>query len=403
VTTRYTDGDLEALLADIESDLAERKESLRGDAPETVRQAVCAFANDLPDHRKAGVVFVGARDDGTPTGIPVTDELLINLANIKTDGNTLPPPTITVEKRHLRGSDMAVLSVEPADSPPVRFKGRVWIRIGPRRGIATAQDERILSEKRRSGDLPFDAQPVPTATVADINVRLFEEEYLPSAFAQDVLAANDRTPAQRLTATKMVSGPDAPVPTVLGLLVLGIRTRDFLPGAYVQFLRFGGTSLGDPVIDEQVLDGPVGDVIRRVDDKLQSHNRTAVDLTSGQTEVRVRPYPQAALQQIVRNAIMHRAYQATNAPVRVLWFDDRIEILSPGGPFGLAAQGRFGDPGVVDYRNPNLAEALKVLGFVQRFGVGIATARRELEKNGNPPLAFDANPAQVLCTLRARP
>jgi ATP-dependent DNA helicase RecG len=157
------------------------------------------------------------------------------------------------------------------------------------------------------------------------------------------------------------------------------------------------------VVDEQVIDGPVGDVLRRIDDKLLSHNRTAVDITSGVTEVRVRPYPQVALQQIVRNAVMHRAYQDTNAPARVCWFDDRIEILSPGGPFGMASQASFGTPGVVDYRNPNLAEALKVLGFVQRFGVGIANARRELEQNGNPPLSFDANPAQVLCTLRPRP
>ncbi len=64
---RYTDEQLEALLADIESDLAERKESWRGEATDTGRQAACAFANDLPDHRKPGVLFVGTRDDGTPS------------------------------------------------------------------------------------------------------------------------------------------------------------------------------------------------------------------------------------------------------------------------------------------------------------------------------------------------
>src|SRR5581483_7618469 len=103
---------------EIESDLVERKESLRGDAPSAIREAVCAFANDLPDHRRAGVVFVGARDDGTAAGLPMTDELLRQLADIKTDGNTLPPPTITVGKRSLLGSDLAVVTVEPSDSPP---------------------------------------------------------------------------------------------------------------------------------------------------------------------------------------------------------------------------------------------------------------------------------------------
>ena len=74
------------MLTDLESDLVERKESLQGDAPTKIRQAVCAFANDLPDHQRPGVVFVGADDDGNPTGIPVTDRLLLQLADVKTDG-----------------------------------------------------------------------------------------------------------------------------------------------------------------------------------------------------------------------------------------------------------------------------------------------------------------------------
>src|SRR5687767_442153 len=158
---RYSDSELEALLADVESDLAERKESWAGDAPEKGRQAVCAFANDLPDHRRPGVLFVGARDDGTPVdvGIIDLDDLLRTLADIKTDGQILPPPTLIAEKRRLRGRDVAVVTALPADAPPVRYKGRVWIRIGPRRGIATIQDERILNEKRRYRDLPFDVQP----------------------------------------------------------------------------------------------------------------------------------------------------------------------------------------------------------------------------------------------------
>ena len=70
------------MMGDLESDLVERKESLRGDTPVEIRQAVCAFANDLPDHRRPGVVFVGARDDGQPAAATVTDELLLQLAAV---------------------------------------------------------------------------------------------------------------------------------------------------------------------------------------------------------------------------------------------------------------------------------------------------------------------------------
>jgi ATP-dependent DNA helicase RecG len=301
----------------------------------------------------------------------------------------------------LRGQEMAVVTVLPADSPPVRYRGRVFIRIGPRRGIASAQDERILNEKRRHGDRPFDVRAVPSAALSDLDRRRFEDEYLPAAFAADILAANDRSYEQRLAATKMVVAADDPTPTVLGVLVLSPRTRDFLPGAYVQFLRIAGRGLADPVIDEQLIDGAVAEVLRRTDEKLGAHNRTAVDLTSEDRERRTFLYSMPALQQIVRNAIMHRSYEATNAPVRVTWYDDRIEISNPGGPFGAVTIENFGKPGVSDYRNPSLAEALRVLGFVQRFGVGIATARRELEANGNPPPEFEVNPSHVGVTVRA--
>lgn len=397
----YTDTELEALLRDLESDLVERKESFKGDAPTKAREAICAFANDLPDHRRPGVVFVGARDDGSPSGLPVTDELLRQLGDIKTDGNIVPPPSLNVEKRRLAGAEMAVITVQPSDTPPVRCRGRVWVRPGPRRSIATAQDERILNEKRRSHDRPFDVQPVRDASLGDLDLTRFESEYLPSAVAPDILEANDRTREQRLAAAKMVTSADDPVPTVLGLLVLGKTTRSFLEGAYVQFLRVEGTDLSGSVVDELAVGGTVADVIRRLEDKLTAHNRTRVDFTSGAVEQRAEQYPTVALQQICRNAILHRTYESTNSPVRVTWFDDRIEVVSPGGPFGVVTAENFGTPGIADYRNPNLAEAMRVLGYAQRFGSGIVLAQRAMAVNGSPPVEFQVDPGFVMAILRS--
>ena len=396
----FSDQELEQMLSDIESDHAERKETFKGTSPTTVRETVCAFANDLPDHRIPGVVFIGARDDGTPAGLDVNDQLLLQLADIKTDGNIVPPPTLTVEKRHLSGADMAVITVWPADSPPVKYKGRVHIRIGPRRGIASAQDERILNEKRRHRDRPFDVQPVRSAAFDDLDLARFQAEYLPAAVAPDILEANDRSEQQRLAATKMILSAEEPIPTVLGLLVVGKTTRSFLAGAYIQFLRIEGSELDDPIMDEDLIDGAVADVIRKLDEKLVAHNRVRVDFTSEAREQRMPMYPPVALQQISRNAVLHRNYEGTNAPVRVYWYDDRIEILSPGGPFGEVTRENFGTPGLTDYRNPNLAEAMRVLGYVQKFGGGIVAARRALERNGNPPLEFRVEQGHVLAILR---
>lgn len=397
---RIDDETLARLLTSGESDRVERKESLAGSAPDAIRAAICAFANDLPGYGQPGVVFVGVRDHGAPTGLIIGDELLRQLADMKTDGNTVPPPSLTVERRTVLGMDLAVVTVVPSDSPPVRYKGAICIRTGPRKGIATAQDERILNERRRHGDRPFDLEPVPSTSLADLNLRQFEDEYLPRAVAPEILEANDRTMAQRLAAAKMIAAADQPNATIVGLLVLGIRPRDLLAGAYVQFLRLAGRELADPIIDSEDIDGSISDILRRLDEKVKAHNRIGVELTRELRERKSQSYPLGAVQQLTRNAIMHRTYEATNAPVRVHWFDDRIEIISPGGPFGTVTAETFGRPGMTDYRNPNLAEAMRVLGFVQRFGVGIATARRLLVAEGHSEPEFHVTQSAVLVTVK---
>jgi ATP-dependent DNA helicase RecG len=400
---RYTDAELEALLDDTESDLAERKQSFMGDVPSKARQAVCAFANDLPNHNQAGVLFIGAKDNGTPSNEPITDRMLLSLADMKSDGNILPMPVITVEKRVLKGADMAVVTVLPSDMPPVKYSGRIWIRTGPRRATANEQEERILIEKRRHKNIPFDIYPVPSATLEDLSKTIFLNEYLPAAFAPDILEENHRTYEERLASCKMIVSPDDPTPTVLGLLAIGKSPQDFLEGSYIQFLRIDGTELADPVTDEEALGGSLSDALRRAEEKLRSHNRSALDAVSAPIHSKETPYPQPAIQQLLYNAVLHRTYERTNAPIRIYWFNDRIEIHSPGGPYGNVTAENFGRPGITDYRNPNIGDVLKTFGYIQAFGRGIAIARRELEKNGNLPLEFDVNTSAVVAILKAKP
>jgi ATP-dependent DNA helicase RecG len=347
----YTDTQLEALLDDLESDKAERKESWSGDSPTKGRQAICAFANDLPNHNEPGVLIVGAKDNGTPSGLAISDKLLMTLSDIKTDGRIVPPPTLTVEKRRFR-------------------------------------------------DQPFDARPCRSAEIGNLDLTWYAENYLPAAIAPEVLEANERSIEQRLASTRMILSPDDPTPTHLAVLTLTSQPRDFLPGCYVQFLQVAGLTLADQPTDAAEFEGRLADVIRRVEEKLDSHNRTAVDFTSGTLERRRQLYPMVALQQLFRNAVMHRTYEHTNSPIRITWYADRIEMISPGGPVGMVTRDNFGTPGFTDYRNPNLAGFLREMGFAQRFGAGIATARRECEINGNPPPEFDVQAAFIRATLR---
>jgi len=398
--TDMTDTELQQLLNDMESDRVERKESL-GDTGK-IRQAICAFANDMPNHRMPGVLFVGVRDDGTCANLPITDELLRTLADMRSDGNILPLPTMIVERKILGGSEVVVVIVHPSDMPPVRYNGRVWIRVGPRRATASAEEERRLNEKRRAHDLPYDLHPLRAASLDDLDLALFRGSYLPSTVASEVLAQNQRTMEQQLSSVRFVTADFPTIPTVVGVLAVGNSPVDYIHGAYVQFLRIDGEQLSDPILDQKECHGPIADVLRQLDELIKMNIRVATDVTSTATEIQHPDYPFSAMQQLVRNAVMHRDYQTSHAPIRVTWFNDRIEIQNPGGPFGQVTCQNFGQPGITDYRNPNVAEVMKNLGFVQRFGVGIQIARKAMEDNGNPPPDFDVRENHVLVTVRRR-
>ena len=391
-----TDADLLALLRDLESDRVERKASMAD--TDKIRQAICAFANDLPDHGAPGVVFVGAADDGSCAHCPIDDALLKNLTSIRSDGNIVPFPMLTVQKRVFGGCELAVAIVNPSYFPPVRYHGRTWIRVEPRRGIATLEEELRLTERRRAGDLPFDLHPVASARLEDLDLTLFERTYLPAAVAPDVLERNGRSCTEQLASHRFLTREG--LPTVLGALVLARDPTRFVPGAYVQFLRIDGTSLTDPITDQREISGSLPDMLRVLDETLGVNLSVASDPGIGAVEVRRPDYPLVALQQLARNAVLHRRYEGTTAPVRITWLRDRVEILSPGGPFGQVNKDNFGRPGITDYRNPHVAEAMKVLGYVQRFGVGIALARKELEQNANPPLTFHVEDTHVLAIAR---
>lgn len=255
----------------------------------------------------------------------------------------------------------------------------------------------MSDEKRR--DRHFDTQPMHGASLDDLQLGRFEHEYLRAALDPEALAANGRPIEHRLAAAKMIVCAMEPVPTVVGILALGKQPCAYLHGAYVQFLRIAGTEWGGEVLDEVRCDGAVSNQVRRLDDKLIGHNRTSVDFTSGRLETRRSSYPLPALRQLTRNAVMHRTYEGAAAPVSVYWFDDRIEITSPGGVYGTVTPETLGRPGAVDYRNPTLAEAMQVLGLVQRRGLGVAAAHRDLRLNGNPPPVFHVQPNSIRCTV----
>lgn len=393
-----TDSELADLFDELESDRVERKQSLN--QTDRIHQAICAFANDFPDRKRPGVIFLGVNDDGSCSNLQITDQILLKLADMRSDGNTLPFPMVMVEKRKIRECEVGVVVVEPSTDPPVRYRGRTWIRVGPSLRQATAADESRLAEKRRAWDLPFDHRPVSGSSLADLDLEFFGETYVQSAIAREVLEQNERTLEQQLTSLRFLSVDG--IPNVAAMLIFGKDPGQWVPGAYVQFLRIAGTELTDPIVNQKAVTGSLPTQLRQLDEILAANISTYTSITRSVIEIAEPDYPMLALQQLTRNAVMHRVYDNTSSPVRLYWFTDRIEIHSPGGLYGQVTRENFGQ-GATDYRNPLVAEAMKVLGYVQRFGMGLPLTKSELEKNGNPEAQFGFQANFVLATLFKRP
>ncbi|MFF0574090.1 ATP-binding protein [Streptosporangium saharense] len=389
--------DLADVLGDQESTVLEFKESANDG--KKIGQAICALANDLCD-RGGGDLLIGVDKHGRPLAdLRTFDSDLLKVTEHRDSGKVLPRPSMTVEKATFKGQTIIRVKVKATTAPPIRYDGVVWVRPGPTTRRANAEDERILAERRRVADGPFDARPVPGRTLADLDLRLFRSTYLPSEVAPEVIEENGRPELLQLNSLRLSDA--AGTPTVLGLLVLGYDPSAFIPGAYLQFVRYDGDDMAAGIVDAQELRVNVVDLAERLEALMKGHLHTRVVEQTGFRERSQPDYPFNALREVCMNAVMHRNYETSNAPIRILWFADRVEVSNPGGPYGQVREDNFDQ--VTDYRNPFLAASMKALGYVNRFGRGISRTQAELAANGNPPAEFNIDAASWSVTLRQAP
>ena len=376
---------VKTLLSDMESDRVERTTSTTD--TNKFGQVICAFANDLPNHNLPGYLIIGADDKtGEVSGqVNITDQLLQNLGGIKTDGKLQPQVSMTVEKVALPEGDVAVVTVQPCEFTPVRYEGRIWTRTGPRKCIASEADEKRLLEKRISRMLTFDALPCIDATIDDMDVAAFQQIYLPKAFPEDVLRTDKRTVTQQMQALGYFNTKHN-CPTYAGIIMFGVNPERFMPGCYVQYVRFAGLNRAAKVENEYKFSGNLVKVLSQLDTFVDASitNRKPVFVSALREEIKV-DYPHWATRELLMNAICHRDYQG-NGPVQFYQYDDRIEIMNPGGLYGKATPENF--PYVNDYRNGIVAEGMKVLGFVNRYSRGVQAVQDELKTNGNGEAEF---------------
>lgn len=386
-----------AILARPESESIERTISVTNF--DKYAEAICAFANDLSGSREAGYLIVGLTDAGKIAGLKLSDQFLTSLGGLRTDGRIVPAPSMNIHFHAFDEGDVAIVEVHPCHQPPVRYQGRVYIRCGPRKAIATPEDERRLSERRVSHARSFDSEPAHEATLHDLVLSRFTSEYLPLAVSPEVLEENHRSTEVQL-ATLRFFDIARNRPTNAGVLVFGEEPTRFLPGAYVQFVHYNGETPAAEIEAEYRLTGGLISVVKELDGVLKPlAAERPVTVPGSIREQTVSAYPLVALREFILNALVHRNYQS-NSPIRVLVFSNRVVIDNPGSLYGEANPANF--PWTVAYRNPVLAEALRTLKVVNRFGRGVFAAQEALRRNGSEEAAFDFSGDTVRCLVPMR-
>ena len=166
------------------------------------------------------------------------------------------------------------------------------------------------------------------------------------------------------------------------ILLFRKNPQNFFTRARIRFIRYEGTEekFGTEmnVIKDVIFEGTLLNMINEAIVYLDTQVKENTYLGPDGTFVTDEEYPKFVRQELIVNAVTHRAYSITGTDIQIKMFDDHIVVESPGKLPGLvrADNIRF----THFSRNPKIAEFLKNYKFVKEFGEGVNRMCNELEQ-----------------------
>ncbi|MDX1656011.1 MAG: putative DNA binding domain-containing protein [Candidatus Competibacteraceae bacterium] len=319
-----------------------------------------AFSN-----ARGGRILIGVGDDGSITGLTRDDMGRLNqLVSNAASQLVRPPVNPLTENVALPEGMVMVVQIEAGISKPyMDNEGRIWVKSGADKRKVTAREE--LQRLYQSAALVHgDEIPVAGAGIAELD-RGYFADFLEQKLGERVDDLELGLP-RLLENMNLMKGGQL---TVSALLLFGYRPQSRLPVFIVKAVAFPGTDIAAlDYLDSQDIAGRLSDVFHRTLNFILGnlrHRQAGQSVNSlGEPEI-----PRIVFEELLANALIHRDY-FVSAPVRVLVFDDRIEIISPGHlPNNLTvANIRLGNSNI---RNPVLASfATRILPY-RGLGSGI--------------------------------
>lgn len=168
------------------------------------------------------------------------------------------------------------------------------------------------------------------------------------------------------------------MPTQGGLLFFGRDPQHFIPHSEVRIARFKGTTMGH-FIDSADLRSTLPEMIDEAERFIRRNTRVAAKVV-GFKRREINEYPYEAVREAICNAVCHRDYFMDGSTVRIMVFDDRIQVNSPGPlPPGVTVEN-------IDrkhvLRNRLIANYLYDIYYIEKWGTGITKMRRLMGEHG---------------------
>ena len=328
--------------------------------PDDLAAALVAFANT-----DGGDVFLGVDDAGGTPGVADVDRTTQRVDSVAYN-NCSPPVTVLQETVATDTGTVLVVRVPRGEGRPYRTnRGVYYTRTTS--GRRQASREELLRLFQADARVFYDETPVQRSAVADLDDGA-ADEMLAAIREQNQGLAIAGLPRQRLLANWGLLAEDADSLTVAGTLLLGGAPQRFLPHAYISALRIPGTEIATPPMDQKRIDGRAFDMLVGAERFLEFHLLRRHRIRGLEPEV-VPELPLSALREVLVNAVVHRDYTVAG-PIRILVFEDRVEVRSPGGLPNSVRLSQL-PAGVHVLRNPTLYNLLLKRGLVTDAGSGI--------------------------------
>ena len=358
--------------------------------PESLATAFVSFLN-----AEGGVLWLGIEDDGTVSGVTDEDAARLRVDQILAN-NVTPRATAFIEQVEVGGKRLLKITLPRGlDRPYYTQRGQCYVRQNSGKRLASREEIRRMYMAVRS--FYFDESVLTGTGLADMELPVFDA-FLAAAYG---LTEDTERPEEELARLlrnlKCMAGDEL---TVAGALLFGRQPQRVLPTARVEFARFEGTVAGEIILDRKTVEGRLPQQLDQMESLLRLHLRDAGVIRGFEPEVQAE-LPAEMLRESLTNALVHRDY-SLSAPVRVILFEDRLEILSPGQlPNGVTVENVRA--GIHVERNPIILSLMSKLGLMTRLGTGIVRIFRLAAERGLPEPELEERDAEFVVTLYRMP